>query len=139
MSAAEQLRAELVDRVAPLGVLVGPPATVEWPSDIAQAADGLALLLTQDDDDQAQAGAAVDVMAALWPVGDPPGDWWTTPLGQAVARGQPQGSTVAVTQSVAAAMLGVTRGTVAQLVHRGTLDRGPDGGVLVTSIVAYRA
>lgn len=41
----------------------------------------------------------------------------------------------AITHSVAAAMLGVHPGTVAQLVHRGTLDRHPDGGILRASVL----
>ena len=32
-------------------------------------------------------------------------------------------------------MLGVHPGTVAQLVHRGTLDRHPDGGILRASVL----
>ena len=44
--------------------------------------------------------------------------------------------TGSVTQQRAADMLGVTRGTVAQLVHRGNLERHPDGGVAIASVVA---
>jgi hypothetical protein len=36
-------------------------------------------------------------------------------------------------------MLGVVRGTVSQMVARGTLDRHPDGGVLRSSVLARLA
>lgn len=41
-----------------------------------------------------------------------------------------------VTQADAAAMLGVSRGTIAQLVSRGTLARHPDGGVDRAAVIA---
>lgn len=89
-------------------------------------------------DDHLAAETAVDIMAVLWPHGSPddldPG-WWRTPLGIAVARSIGHHSTGSVTHSVAAAMLGVTRGTVGVLVHRGTLDRHPDGGVDRASVM----
>jgi len=40
----------------------------------------------------------------------------------------------AVTYSVAAAMLGVTKGTASTLVQRGRLDRHPDGGITRASV-----
>lgn len=90
------------------------------------------------DDDRLAAEACLTVMTLLWPQASPEdcgrGDWWTTPLGRLCARSLGTDGE-SVTQSVAAAMLGVTKGTVSQLVHRGTLDRHRDGGVLRASVL----
>jgi len=130
-----QLADELGAAIYPLAVLAGPEAAVRWPRAIAVVAPVLAAQLVQDDDDRLAAQTTIDVMAALFPRGEPDPAWWSTPLGRMVARSVGHDDSEAVTQSVAAAMLGVTRGTVAQLVHRGTLDRHPDGGVLRSSVM----
>ncbi len=82
---------------------------------------------------------AVDVMHALWGPTDPEdvgrGQWWGTPLGRACARHLAHDAAEVLTQAQAAAMLGVPRGTVGSLVHRGQLDRHPDGGVLKSSVL----
>lgn len=132
---AAQLRDELHDRQYPLAVLAGVDEAIRWPARLEGVAELLAAQMCQDDDDRLAAQTVTDVMVALWPVDDPPPEWWTTPLGRVVARSVGTDDTEAVTQSVAAAMLGVTRGTIAQLVHRGKLDRHPDGGVLRSSIM----
>lgn len=131
---AAQLRDELGCRAHPLAVLAGPDEALDWPARLNARVDGIALALLSPDDDEA-ADMAIDVMAALWPRTDPPPEWWTTPVGRVLARSVGADDTEAVTHSVAAAMLGVTRGTIAQLVHRGKLDRHPDGGVLRASIM----
>lgn len=74
------------------------------------------------------------LLRALWP-GGVPSRWWPDDLGRLVARWL-TGDQQRVTQAEAAVMLGVTRGTVAQLVARGTLDRHPDGGVRRGSVMA---
>lgn len=90
-----------------------------------------------DEDDRLAAEAVLTVMGARWPDGTEPSPaWWHTPLGRMVARSVGREDAEAVTQSVAAAMLGVHRGTVATLVHRGSLDRHPDGGVTRASVLA---
>lgn len=64
---------------------------------------------------------------------------WSTPLGAAIAQ---TGTDLdgAVTHADAAEILGVTRGTVAQLTHRGTLARHPDGGgVRLGAVLARKA
>ena len=78
---------------------------------------------------------AADIVTALWGQAEIPASWWRTPLGLAgaLALDGTRGAE-GITQQRAADMLGVTRGTVAQLVARGTLDRHPDGGVLVSSV-----
>lgn len=79
------------------------------------------------DDEHLAAQTVIDCAGHLWPLNPEP-EWWRTPLGRLVARSV-GGESVPVTQAEAAAMLGVTRGTIAQLVSRGSLARHPDGGV----------
>jgi hypothetical protein len=113
----------------PVGALLGLDLAEKIRERITARAPMLAAQLTQDADDRLAGETVIDVLTAVWPSGDPDPDWWRTPLGRVCARSLGNDDAEAVTHSVAAAMLGVTRGTVAQLVHRGTLDRHPDGGV----------
>jgi hypothetical protein len=86
----------------------------------------------QNSDDQTAVRTAARLIATLYPSDrafDPPADWWTTPLGQAVAvrAGNPWAESVSY--ATAGAMLGITRQGVHDLVRRGRLPRHPDGGV----------
>lgn len=135
---ADQLAEELAGAMVALAGIAGPVEMAAWPAAMADAGRRLALSLCSDDDREA-AAAAADVMAALWPHVDPEevdrADWWRTPLGRAVARTAGQDDEQ-VSRSVAAAMLGVHPGTVAQMAARGNLDRHPDGGILRSSVLA---
>ncbi|MCB1290778.1 MAG: hypothetical protein KDB45_04510 [Mycobacterium sp.] len=120
---ADALAAELVDALSAVG----------WTdlADLARAriwatAERLAAQLDPSDEHVA-AQTVIDCAGHLWPV-DPEPEWWRTPLGRLVALSVGR-EDAAVTQAEAAAMLGVTRGTIAQLVSRGTLARHRDGGV----------
>lgn len=99
----------------------------------------LAAQLVQDEDDRLAAQTVIDVMCALWPHGSPEivgrADWWRTPLGRVCARSLGRDDAEAVTHSVAAAMLGVPRGSIGPMISRGHLDRHPDGGVLRASVL----
>ena len=91
------------------------------------------------EDDQKAAYLAIRLVSALYPSDapfDPPAGWWGTPLGRAVARRAGHPSASAVPASVAAAMLGITRQGVHDLVRRGKLDRDPDGAIATASIHA---
>ena len=66
-------------------------------------------------------------------------DWWRTPLGRVCARSLGHDTADAVTHSTAAAMLGIKVGSVGPMVHRGYLDRHPDGGVTRSSVLARLA
>lgn len=99
------------------------------------------------------------VIAALYPDGDPPLEWWRTPLGIAVAREVGCDEAIADptllrclyglaaepwSRAQAGRVLGVSEGTVAQLLARGTVARHPgaDGvhrGVNRASVLAYLA
>lgn len=137
---ARQLQDEL-DRaiVGPVGTLLGLDLAEMLVERIQARSDLLAGQLCQDEDDRLAAQAVIDVMGVLWPRCSPEdvgeADWWRTPVGRMCARSLGRGDSDAVTYSVAAAMLGVARGTVSTLVSRGTLDRHPDGGVTRASVL----
>lgn len=139
---ARQIRDELADRAWHLhicGLAFADPLDEIARSQLTSTAAALAGQLCQDTDDRLAGQACIDLMNTLWPHGAPEdvgqADWWQTPLGRACARALGRTDDEAVTHAVAAAMLGVTRGTIAQWVHRGTLDRHPDGGVLRASVL----
>lgn len=79
------------------------------------------------------------LQAVLWPQGAPEQvgrpDWWTTPLGRLCAHTAATTEDDGISYATAAAMLGVHRGTISQLVARGSLDRHPDQGVSRTSVL----
>ena len=90
-------------------------------------------------DDKAAAYTAGRLITALFPGDgpfDPPAEWWATPFGRAVALRVGHPTARAVPVSVAAAMLGITRQGVHDLLNRGKLSRHADGGVTVASIRA---
>lgn len=135
-----QLRDELGLVAGNLTSLVAPDEAIGW--DLQQRAnrssEAIAWSISSPFDTEANKAVAC-LMAVLWRYASPEdvgrADWWRTPLGRACARPLSRTDTAAVTHSVAAAMLGVTRGTIAQWVARGTLDRHPDGGVLRASVL----
>lgn len=104
---------------------------------IRDCAETIAAQLDSDDDHIA-AEVVVDLMGLLWPHGDPDPLWWRSPLGLRCAASLGRAEGGAVSRSVAAAMLGVTVGTVDQLLHRGTLGR-VEGGVSRADVLARLA
>jgi hypothetical protein len=93
-------------------------------------------------DDQSAAFLAIRLVSALYPGDepfDPPPAWWDTPLGRAVARRAGHPAAAAVSVPVAAAMLGITRQGVHDLIRRHKLDRDPDGAISTASIQARLA
>lgn len=145
-AAVEQLRSEIaesLDAIGRLGVHDADSTSAVFASQIDATAGVLGWQLAQDDDDRLAAQTVIDIMCWRWPDAAPEAcghaDWWQTPVGRLCARSLGRVDADAVTHSVAAAMLGVTRGTISQWVHRGTLDRHPDGGVLRGSVLARLA
>lgn len=68
-------------------------------------------------------GAPNTIIGVLWPGVAVPPEWWRTPLGMFCAADRGGGWRARrITQAEAAAVLGVTGGTVATLCHRGTLQ-----------------
>lgn len=84
-------------------------------------------------------GACRAVMQLAWPQAEPEdigqADWWRTPLGRLCARALGRSDAGSVSYGVAAAMLGVSRGTVGTMVARGTLGRHDDGGVARAAVL----
>lgn len=129
-----QIRSELSGRIWPIATVLGQDIGEVAEQRITDRAGSIAALL-RDPDDRLAAQTTVDLLNALFDSGDPPPAWWRSPLGQVCAASLGTADAESVTRSVAAAMLGVHPGTVAQLVHRGTLDRHPDGGILRASVL----
>lgn len=132
---ADQLIAECSERLRPFAALACgelAEALDDLPEVIARRLVGP---LTSPDRHEA-AQAVIDVMCALWAVGEPPAIWWATPLGRVCARLLAASDREVVTHAEAAEMLGVARGTVSTLVSRGRLARHPDGGVCRSSVLA---
>lgn len=141
--AAAQAADEIAERLwalHTLGVHDANPYADPLRSQITAVARTVAAQLAQHDDDRLSAQTCIDLMCALWPHAAPEdvgrADWWRTPLGRLCARSLGREDAETVTQHVAAAMLGVTRGTVSTMVTRGTLPQGPDGGVLRSAVLA---
>lgn len=140
MSAYQAVTSQLVDelegRAHALGLLLSPDEGLAVTQSVVRCAPMLAAQLCQDTDDRLAAQTAIDIMCALWPdMTEPPPQWWRTPVGRMVARSIGADDADAVTHSVAAAMLGIPRGSIGTLVHRGQLDRHPDGGVTRASVM----
>jgi hypothetical protein len=136
---AAQLRDELGGVARAVGDVLGVDLLLDMEQRLEPACHRLAAELCSEDDHLA-AEAVLTVMCARWPDGtEPPPEWWHTPVGRMVARSVGRDDSEAVTRSVAAAMLGRSPGTVAQLVHRGSLDRHPDGGITRASVLARLA
>lgn len=83
----------------------------------------------------ADPGGAIALATLLWGNGEPPADWWRTPLGLVMAQAVQYDDTTDLTQQHAADILGVARGSVAQMLARGTLARSPRGGVARASVL----
>lgn len=148
MSAVEDVAAQLAGELGgvarDVAALLGTDLLLLVEQRIDDTCARLAAQLCGDDDHES-AAAARDVMAARWPADtDPPPGWWRTPAGRAVARSGGRDDTESVTRTVAAAMLGVSPGTVAQMLHRarrglggsGGLQPHPDGGITRASVLA---
>lgn len=77
--------------------------------------------------------AAVHVARDLLDVGEDDTEWWGSHLGRMVARAGGF-QTPYVHATLAAAVLGVTRQAVAQMVSRGVLERHLEGGIVAESL-----
>lgn len=119
----QQLTEELQQRFAPMELLLGSDISGR----LEQSAHRLAIQLNDPTDGP---GAAAEILSLL----DPGPEWWGTPLGVAVAKTADVGDR-SLTQRAAAKALGVTPGTVAQLVHRGALPTDKDGHVLLSGML----
>lgn len=90
-------------------------------------------------DDAAAKATALRLISTLFPSDEPfnpPTDWWGTPFGRAVLLRAGHPNAEAVSFTVAAAMLGISRQGVHDLARRGKVQTHPDGGVTVDSVQA---
>lgn len=131
---AGQAASEVGAAVWRLAPFLGADRIVDLQRSAEARAQAHAHLLAGDDDIAAE--AALDLLLAIWGDITPPVEWWRTPLGGAIASVGALDGSEAVPSVVAAAMLGVDRSRVSQLLSAGKLDRHPDGGVTRASVTA---
>ena len=127
-----QLVTELETAASPWAAVLGPDLWEAITRRIRDRAPMLVAQLQQVDDDQLAANTVDDLMAVL---GDREPKWFTTPLGRLVARSAGSPLPDCVSYSVAAAMLGVSRTRVQQLVDDGRIARCPTGSLRAMSVL----
>lgn len=129
-NAAQDAATQLADELGSLAARIGAVLGIDLHLAIDQRArDRAAWLVAEMIDGEHPDEIAADLLALLWP-DDPPLDWWRTPLGLLVAPTTArEGDAPGWSRSETAAVLGVSPGTVAQLVARGTLEPAPGGGI----------
>lgn len=125
----DQAGAQLADELGGLAARIGAVLGTDLQLAATERAQARAHLLVAElaDGDHPDA-TSDDLLALLWP-DDPPLDWWRTPLGLLCAPTAAREDAPGWSRSEAAEVLGVSPGTVAQLVARGTLDPATGGGV----------
>jgi hypothetical protein len=124
--------------LGPVDILFGLDAALAGRAE--RAVRGWVEVLLGEDDGEA-AATAIRLVATLYPEDgpfDPPHAWWGTPLGRAVLVRAGHPAATAVSYSVAAAMLGITRQGVHDLVRRGKLTLQDDGGGVTVDSVRER-
>lgn len=130
--AAEQLAEALHDHVGRLVGLLGVDA-YNLAAQIELRAE-IAVAQLRSDHGRLAAETAQSVLKLLWGDCPVPDEWWPTPLGRLVAQSYGMPGAEAVSMSVAAARLGVSKTWVQKLADAGRLDRHPDGGITVVSV-----
>lgn len=133
-AAAGQIAEEIEARLIwPLEGLLGPGDEFGLLRARAQGAARMMAAQLASGDDKLAAQTAIDLAGAILP-DDIPDVWWSTPLGRLMAQSVGHPTAEAVSFSVAAAMLGVSKGRVQQLAGAGKLERHPDGGITAASV-----
>lgn len=136
---AQDLARVVESRVlGPVDILFGLDASLAHRAE--RAIHGWAEVLLGEDDGAA-AATAIRLVGTLYPQDgpfDPPHAWWATPLGRAVLVRAGHPAATAVSYSAAAAMLGITRQGVHDLVRRGKLALQDDGGGVTVDSVRQR-
>lgn len=133
MTVARQIADELEAAAQPWAAVLGMDMWETMRQRIADRAAMLAAQLTQVDDDRLSAQTVIDLMAVL---DDKRPEWFATDLGRLVARSAGSPLPDCVSYSVAAAMLGVSRTRVVQLMEAGRIDRCDDGSLSLVSVLA---
>lgn len=131
MGDAKLIEADLLARMMPLLQRAGRLAGVDLMVNTGAGATirDLAVRLAYDPPPR---DAAYTVMSVLYPAEDPPLTWWGTAAGKAVAHAMGYHRTrVPVLQ--AAAILGVSRARVYQLINEGVLQRVPTAPMMAVT------
>lgn len=128
--AVAQLEDELGDLATRVGAVLGADLQLAI---IARAQARAGWLVAEMAAGNLAATTVADALNLLWPAGPPP-EWWSTPLGLLVAPLAYDDETWS--HSEAAAVLGVTRGTVARAVERGNIPKAPTGALPRRAVLA---
>lgn len=132
----DEAGAQLPDELGALAARIGAVLGTDLQLALTQRAqDRAGLLVAELTDGDHPDATADDLLALLWP-DDPPLDWWRTPLGLLCAPTAVREDAPGWSRSEAAEVLGVSPGTVAQLVARGTLEPADGGGINRRSVLA---
>lgn len=141
MLALQQVADQIAEQVTqqhiePLRDLLGPREELDLLADAARQHATLLAAQLMGEDDKLASQTAIDLVNTIFADGAPiPDDWWTTPLGRQVARSVGYPGAEAVSQSLAASLLGVTQQRVSAMLREGKLERHPEhGGVATASI-----
>jgi len=126
---AEEIETSLI---WPLEMLLGPGEEFTLLRGRAQRTARMMAAQLASGDDRLAAQTVIDLAAVL--PEDIPDEWWASPLGRLVAQSVGYPSAEAVSFSVAAAMLGISKTRVQQLIAAGKLERHPDGGITSASV-----
>ena len=131
--AATQIAGLIDERLlSVLEMLLGPGEEFAFLRQRADAAARMMAAQLASGDDKLAAQTAIDLAALLPDV--IPDDFWPTPLGRLIAASVGWPGTEHVSYSNAAAMLGVSKTRVQQLLEAGKLERHPDGGITSVSV-----
>jgi hypothetical protein len=132
--AANQIADEIEARhIWPLESNLGPDEVWNYIRQRAAATAQMMAAQLVSGDDKLAAQTAIDLASLILP-DDIPDDFWATPLGRLIAKSVGHPSEEGVPYSVAAAMLGVSKTRVQQLVDAGKLERHPGGGITSASV-----
>ena len=132
--------AQLLDAFTDLSVRLGlgctPDQVITLDRWAMAAADRMTTALLSDDHGE-QAQAVIDTGLVVHGDHEVPGHWWRTPVGRVCAASLAGAAPTdeAVTQAAAAEILGVSQPAVHKMLTAGRLDRHPDGGVLLHSVM----
>lgn len=116
-----------------LGLGATPGETLDLQRLARHAARRLTTALLSPD----HAQAVIDIGTVIHGAHDVPPYWWRTPVGRVCAASLAGAGPTdeAVTQAAAAEILGVSQPAVYKMLDSGRLDRHPDGGVLLHSVL----
>jgi hypothetical protein len=132
--AAAQIAEEIDARLLwPLESLLGPGEEFTLLRQRAAVTARMMAAQLASGDDKLAGQTAIDLAASVLP-DEIPDEFWATPLGRLIAKSVGHPGAEEVSYSVAAAMLGVSKTRVQQLVSAGKLERHPDGGITSASV-----